>query len=109
MKIKSDGRERPFSRLSNTKDLTLYLIRRELRATKFTNALGQLGFDHSVFASDLGMAILSLVGIKERTDELWIWYFERLDWYAEQINLQDHSGDQGVARDFWEELRGRRY
>jgi len=61
----------PFFKLSENQDLILFLIKKELQGTKLMQELNRVGFDASLFSPDLGAVILSLMGFKHRTDELW--------------------------------------
>lgn len=97
----------PFFRLSSHQDLVLFLIKKELQGTKFTNELNKLGFDASTFSTDLGSVILSLTGFRNRTDELWEWYYKMVDAFADQVDLQDHATAREAALNVYLELRTR--
>ena len=62
MKSQIEAVDLPLFKLSDNQDLILFLIKKELQGTKFTQELDRLGFDASLYSSDLGAVILSLVG-----------------------------------------------
>ena len=52
-------------------DLLLFLIEKELYETKMKSELDRIGFiNESLFIHDLGDLILSLVGVKDRGDDV---------------------------------------
>lgn len=105
MKIDLDTQIFPQFKLSTQQDLILYLIKNELVGTRFINQLASVGFDTSFFSVELGMAILSLMGFKTRTDTLWEWYHDTVDLYAAKICLDDHAVTRAVTFDFYIALR----
>ncbi|PKV48887.1 hypothetical protein ATE84_0903 [Aquimarina sp. MAR_2010_214] len=105
MKIDLDTQIFPQFKLSTHQDLILYLIKNELLGTRFINQLASVGFDTSFFSVELGMAILSLMGFKNRTDALWEWYHGTVDAYAAKVCLEDHAATRAVSFDFYIALR----
>lgn len=105
MKIDLDTQIFPQFKLSTEQDLILYLIKNELVMTRFINQLASVGFDTSFFSVELGMAILSLMGFKTRTDALWEWYHDTVDLYAAKVSLNDHTTTRTVTFDFYIALR----
>ncbi|MEM6644173.1 MAG: hypothetical protein AAF616_14425 [Bacteroidota bacterium] len=105
MKSNIEAVDLPFYKLSDSQDLILFLIKKELQGTKFTRELDRLGFDTGVYCSDLGVVIMSLVGLTGRTDELWGWFIPMMDSYAEKVDLWDHGTTQELALDVYLELR----
>jgi len=95
----------PFYKLSDSQDLILFLIKKELQGSKFTRELDRLGFDSGVYCSDLAVVILSLAGFTGRTDELWDWFMKMLDSYAEKVDLWDTDTARELALDVYLELR----
>ncbi len=95
----------PFFKLSDSQDMILFLIKKELQGTKFTVELGNVGFDTSLYSPDLGVLILSLMGFGVRTDELWNWYFDKLFTYSEKVDLGDVDAVRELAFEFYLELR----
>lgn len=104
MKIEIATPEYPFFTLSSHQDLVLFLIGKELQGTKFTGELDRVGFDSSRFCTDLGTAILALMGFQKYNDELWHWYYETLERYAEKVDLWDHSTASEPALEFYLQL-----
>ena len=106
MKIEFEIECPPLFQLSSHQDLILFLIKKELQGTKFVSELSKIGFDSSIFDIDLGAVILSLLGFKRRTDE-WQWYYEKLDDFAEKVDLQDNSIVSEMAFSFYLELQSK--
>ena len=107
MKSQINAYDLPFFKLSDSQDLILFLIRKELQETKFMRELDRIGFDTSVYCSDLGVVILSLAGFRGRTNELWDWYLSMLDSYAEKVDMRDSDEAGELALDVYLELRTR--
>ena len=107
MKSQIEAVDLPLFKLSDNQDLILFLIKKELQGTKFTQELDRLGFDASLYSSDLGAVILSLVGFKRRTDELWDWFMPMMDRYAEKVDLHEPDTARELALNVYLELRGR--
>ncbi|WP_062055761.1 hypothetical protein [Aquimarina longa] len=109
MKIDLETQDFPQFRLSTNEDLILFLIRNELLSAKLINQLSIIGFDTSFFSFELGIAILSLMGFRDRTDTLWKWYHDMLDSYVLKINLDNHNAVKAIIFDFYVELRVKLY
>ena len=105
MKIQIETQDLPFFKLSSNQDLILFLIKKELQGTKFVSELDRVGFDTSVFCTDLGAVILSLMGFRTRTDELWEWYDKTLDLFMAKVDLWDSRSAHELALEFYMELR----
>ena len=105
MRFNIEAVDLPFYKLSDSQDLILFLIKKELQGTKFMGELDRLGFDTSVYCSDLGVVILSLAGFTGRTDALWDWYMQMMDSYAEKVDLWDTESARELALDVYVELR----
>jgi hypothetical protein len=105
MKIDLEPQNFPQFKLSTHQDLILFLIKNELLGTRFMNQLSTVGFDTSFFSVELGTAILSLMGFKNRTDTLWEWYHDTVDMYATKVCLEDHAATSAVSFDFYIALR----
>ena len=58
MKSNIEAVDLPFFRLSESQDLILFLIKKELQGTKLTMELDRIGFDTSVYGSDLGVGLV---------------------------------------------------
>ena len=87
LKLKREG-ALPFFRIYPEQDLLLFLIEKELHETKMKSELDKIGFiNESLFVHDLGDLILSLVGVKERGDDVWKWYYQLIDSHAENLEI----------------------
>ena len=88
------------------KDLTLFLIRRELKTASFIRELSRLGFDPTAFSLDLDRAILLLAGFQDHDDDdLLNWYYRMLEVYSEKLNIKDETALYELALEFYLELR----
>lgn len=105
MKSTIKAADLPLYKLSDSQDLMLFLIQKELQGTKFTMELDRLGFDTSVYCSDLGVVILSLAGCSGRDDDLWEWFMSMMDAFAERVDLSDTDTARMLALDVYLELR----
>jgi hypothetical protein len=65
-------------------NLALHLLREEIKHQTLTNAFEKLGMDTTLYSTNLGAVVLALCGVEERPDELFEWYFARLDVYAQE-------------------------
>jgi len=82
----------PFFKIYPEQDLLLFLIKKELYETKMKSELDRIGFiNESLFVHDLGDLILSLVGIKERGDDIWEWYYQMIDAHTKNLDIQSHD------------------
>lgn len=79
----------PLVKLPQEIDLTLFLIREELKSKKFTNDLENIGFDLTFFSSDFSRIICSLIGLNNRTDEFYEWYDNEINIFCKEIDLSD--------------------
>ena len=69
------------------KELVIHLIREELRNKRLMHSLEYLGFDCSFFTLNICQVILELSGFQERSDELYVWYFELIEKALEEITF----------------------
>jgi hypothetical protein len=88
MEIKLTGNP-PLVKLPNKIDLTLFLIREELKNKKFTNDLEKIGFDLTFFSSDFSRIICSQIGLHNLTEEFYEWYDNKINDFCKEINLSD--------------------
>ncbi len=77
----------PIKSIMNTRDLVIHLIKEELRNKRLMHSLEELGFDCSFFTLNISQVILELAGFKERTDELYHWYFDLIENALEEITF----------------------
>jgi hypothetical protein len=85
-------------------ELTLFLIREELKNHKFTRDLNNVGFDTAFCSSDFSALILGLVGFENRSDEIYDWYFKLCDQYVQKVDLEEASDFNELAFHFYTEL-----
>lgn len=85
-------------------EIILYMIREELKNRKLTSGLDNLGFDSSHCSVDIGILILAFMGFESRPDELFRWYYDTLDLYAERVDPQRNDQLNQLAFDFYIEL-----
>lgn len=85
-------------------EIILYMIREELKNRKLTSGLDNLGFDSSHCSVDIGILILAFMGFDSRPDELFRWYYDTLDLYAERVDPQRNDQLNQLAFDFYIEL-----
>jgi hypothetical protein len=71
----------------NYKDLTIHLIREELRNKRLMHSLEDLGFDCSFFTLNISQQILELTGFDKRPDELYNFYFEWIEKALKEITF----------------------
>lgn len=84
-------------------ELSLFLLREELKSYKFFNKLEALGFTETYFQPDLAPLILVTVGFTDKTDKLFDWYQGLLHYYSKQLKPNDESVNV-AALDFYKEL-----
>ncbi|MDN5215115.1 hypothetical protein QQ020_23745 [Fulvivirgaceae bacterium BMA12] len=71
-------------------ELTVFLIKLELKNVKFTNDLNNKGIDTYAGFLDFSPLILSIMGFdKNFTDEFREWYFDRQTQLVERIDSED--------------------
>jgi hypothetical protein len=76
---------RPLTKLPDTIDLTLYLIREELKSQKFFHALHQAGIDDIYYQPRLGKAILMNMGMDDGKDQTFQFYHTLIEKRAKKI------------------------
>jgi hypothetical protein len=94
----------PLIKLPSRVELTIFLIREELKNRKFTKGLEKVGFDTSDCSSDFSSLILALAGFQNRTDELYEWYFNQSEEYSEKFDLSDWKELNEQAFNFYIDL-----
>jgi hypothetical protein len=77
--------EFPLLTLPAKTELTLYLIKEELKSHKFFSGLRNLGLDDSYYHTDLSPIILANLGLNDETNETIDFYFALLDKYSQYI------------------------
>lgn len=79
----------PLVKLPQKIDLTLFLIREELKNKKFTNDLEKIGFDLTFFSSDFSRIICLQIGLKNLTEDFYEWYDNEINNFFKEIDLSD--------------------
>lgn len=75
----------PLVELPKSIDLTLFLIREELKSRKVFNGLATGGFDHTPFRPHLDEAILKCTGLPTECDKTFEWYNALMDQHSELL------------------------
>ena len=91
----------PLNSLPPTLDLTLYLIREELKSQKFFNVLSKAGIEDIYYKPRLGKAILMTMEMDDGKDETFEFYYAPIEMDVEIIK-------QHAAAVFLELLIGKR-
>lgn len=107
MNIQMNIKQQPLFKLSAQQDLILFLIEKELYGMKLVDGLVKLGFDSSYHYPDLGIAILSLMGIEQLNDEVWDRYHELVKKYESRVSLSDGKANSQIVMEFYIELRAK--
>lgn len=90
-------------KLPSDMELILYLIREELKSTKFFSGLAGVGLDDCFYQSHFGPVILGYMGFDEISDELQEFYGDLIDRYSEKIE-EDNAMITGCAVEVYEEI-----
>jgi len=72
-------------KLPSEVELTIYLIKEDLKSNKFFNTLATVGFEDNPYRSDFGMMVLASIGFEKRSDELYELYYNLLNKYSEKV------------------------
>jgi hypothetical protein len=91
--------------LPDTSSITLHLLREEIRFRKLARIFEQAKLDIHMHAPDLASLILTLTGFEEHTDELYSWYFEKLDEYVGLTLGEDHPDLKTHSLNFFVDLQ----
>jgi hypothetical protein len=89
----------PF-KIPTRSNLILHLLREEIKHRSVTNTFETLGMDTTMHASNLSELVLALSGFENRSDELYDWYFKKLDHYADE-NINAELDLHELAFDFY--------
>ena len=82
------------------KSLAIHLIQEQIRNQVLILALEKLGFDCSTYTLNISEVILTLVGFRNKTDELYQRYFELIE---EAVEETDYSNMDEKLKE-WSEL-----
>lgn len=72
-------------KLPSDLEMILFLIREELKNTKFFHGLEQVGLGDCFYQSHFGSAIMAYMGFDEISDDLTEFYGDLIDRYSEKI------------------------
>lgn len=81
----------PFTKLPPDLDLTLFLIREELKSEKFFNGLHKVGIDDCYYQTRLGKVILSRLGMDDGSDEVFNFYYSLIEKRSKKIEADNDS------------------
>jgi hypothetical protein len=82
------------------KSLAIHLIREQLRNQTLMYSLENLGFDCTIYTLNISEVILTLIGFKNKTDELYQRYFELIELAVNETSYLNM--DEMIIR--WSEL-----
>ena len=66
-------------------EITLYLIKQELKTAKLFNGLAKVGLGDCFFECHFDTIVLALMGFDERPDDLHNFYTKLIDQYSEKM------------------------
>jgi hypothetical protein len=91
MKSLQNHPQYPLTKLPPTLDLTLYLIREELKSQKFFNILSKAGIDDIYYQPRLGKAILMNMGMDDERDETFEFFYKLIEKRSKKIQMDWES------------------
>ncbi len=89
--MKSQNSAYPLTRLPSKVQVSLYLIREELKSRKLFQALHKVGLDDCYFQPHLDSLILRTVGLDDGTDETFGIYDEIIERRSKKIEADRDS------------------
>jgi hypothetical protein len=81
----------PLVKLPPSIDLTLFLIREELKSQKFFNGLQKVGLHDCYYQAHLVKAILYHVGLDDGTDATFEFYYKLIEKRSKKIEANNDS------------------
>jgi hypothetical protein len=90
-------------KLPSDMELVLYLIREELKSTKFFSSLASVGLDDCFYQAHFGPVILGYMGFDEISDELQEFYGDLIDRHGQKIE-EDNTMITACAVEVYEEI-----
>jgi hypothetical protein len=81
----------PFVKIPPELDLTLYLIKEELKSQKFFNGLHRIGIDDCYYQPRLGKVILNSLGLDDGSDEISDFYYKLIEKRSKKIHADNES------------------
>lgn len=80
----------PLVKLPSHMDLTLYLIREDLKSEKFFNGLHKIGIEECPYQPRLGKAVLANMGLDDGTDATFEFYYRLIEKRSKKLK-GDHE------------------
>jgi len=93
----------PLVKLPSDMELVLYMIREELKSTKFFNILGNAGIYDCFYQSHFNSVILAYMGFSEVSDEFFAFYTDLIEEYSEKIE-EDNAMITECAVEVYEKI-----
>ena|SRR5687767_6656312 len=81
----------PLTKLPPSIDLTLYLIREELKCQKFFNGLAEAGIEDCYYQPRLGKVILANMGMDDGKDETFEFFYNLVEKRSKKIAMDVES------------------
>lgn len=81
----------PLCKLPQKIDLTLFLIREELKSQKFFNGLHKAGIEDCYFQAHLGKVILGNIELDSGSDEVSNFYYRLIEKRSKKIEADSES------------------
>lgn len=98
----------PFTKLPPDVDLTLFLIREELKSQKFFNGLHKIGIDDCYYQTRLGKVILSRLGMDDGSDEIFNFYHAVIEKRSKKIEADNDSVMKQAIKVYFELISERK-
>lgn len=81
----------PFVKLPASLDLTLYLIREDLKSHKLFSVINELGMGHCPYQPQLGKAVLAQLKMDDGSDEIFQFYYKLIEKRSKKIGPDNES------------------
>jgi hypothetical protein len=81
----------PFVKLPASLDLTLYLIREDLKSNKLFSVIDQLGMGDCPFQPHLAKAVLAQLNMDDGSDEIFQFYYKLIEKRCRKIGADQKS------------------
>lgn len=81
----------PMIKLSDSLDLTLYLIREDLKSQKLFSIIDQLNMGDCPYQSHLAKPILSQLNLDDGSDEIFQFYFRLIEKHSRKLQGDTRS------------------
>ncbi len=89
-------------------NIILHMLKEEIKHRAVTNAFEKLGMDTANFSCNLSEVVLAMFSFDERDDDLFDWYFEKLDHYAELDSNSDRGKNNQLVFEFYVDIAMKR-